>query len=191
MFRNAVFVDLRIVTALLVALLLQTRADAEDYLPLYRFYNTKIHQHEYTNSDKEAEQWKKDPDKKAEGILGWLPAKPGKGITRLYRARKATGRHYYYTVKPRGFTDFTLDPTVMYVYERKGTGRVGIHGTCLSGGEDMLLTKSRDEVKKVIDETKKGIGNNRRGFYNAFYILEQNPAKVRSSDDSDKKNNTP
>lgn len=169
-----------------VVLLLSTLADAEDYLPLYRFYNTKINQHEYTNSETEAEQWRKDPNKKAEGVLGWLPAKPGKDVTRLYCASKANGRYYYYTVKPKGFTNFKLEPTVMYVYERKGAGRAGIHGTCLSGGEDMLFTKSKDEVNQVIEDTKNAIGNKRRKFYNAFYILEENPEKQDPSADSEK-----
>jgi hypothetical protein len=189
MFNNPLSLPWKKVACLTVPaiFLLSTLADAEDYLPFYRFYNTKIHQHEYTNSETEAEQWRKDPNKNAEGVLGWLPTKPGKDVTRLYRPRKATGRHYYYTVKPRGFKNFTLEPTVMYVYERKGTGRVGIHGTCLSGGEDMFFTKSKDEVKQVIEDTKKGIGNKRRKFYNAFYILEKNPEKKASSGDSEKK----
>lgn len=175
---------------LLAIVLASPRAAAEEYLPLYRFYNTKIHQHEYTNSETEAEKWRKDPNKKAEGSLGWLPTQPGDDVTRLFRARKSNGRHYYYTVKPKGFKDFVIEPTVMYVYKRKGAGRVAIHGTCLSGGEDMLFTRSRDEVEQAIEDTKNAIGNKRRKFYNAFYILDQNPGKPDTSQDSGEKKNS-
>lgn len=169
----------------LTIVLLSVRANAEDFLPFYRFYNTKIHQHEYTNSETEAEEWRKDPDKKAEGILGWLPSAPGDDVTRLYRARsKVHGRHYYYTVKPRDLKNFEIEPTTMYVYKRKGAGRVGIHGTCLSGGEDMVFTKSREEVEKIIEDTKNSIDDKRRKFYNAFYILEENPDKAEASGES-------
>lgn len=187
MFRILLSLRLKNVTCLAVPaiFLLSTFADAGDYLPLYRFYNTKIHQHEYTNSEQEAEQWRKDPDKGPEGVLGWLPTKQGKDVTRLYRVRsKVHGRHYYYTVKPKGLKNFEIEPTIMYVYKRRGTGRVAIHGTCLSGGEDMFFTKSKDEVDQVIEETKNSIGNKRRKFLNAFYILEENPEKKDSANDT-------
>lgn len=180
MFENKNFVRLKhlFCGSALAILLLSAGTDAADYLPFYRFYNTKIHQHEYTNSETEAETWRKNPDKKEEEILGWLPASPGEKNTRLYRARSTThGRHYYYTVKPRGLKDFELEPTLMYVYKKRGPGRIAIHGTCLSGGEDMVFTKSRDEVEHIIESTKKGIGNERRKFFNAFYVLEENPEK--------------
>lgn len=190
MFDNVLTLPVKMIVCLCApALVLKsTIAGAEDALPFYRFYNTKIHQHEYTNSEKEAEQWRNDPDKKAEGVLGWLPAAPGKDVTRLYRARsKTNGRHYYYTVKPKGLRNIELEPTVMYVYERKGTGRVAIHGTCLSGGEDMVFSKSRDEIDSIIEDTEKAIGNRRRKFLNAFYILEKNPEKNETSGDTGEK----
>ncbi|MBD3676221.1 MAG: hypothetical protein HUJ26_22145 [Planctomycetaceae bacterium] len=161
--------------AVSVIVLTSACAGAADHLPLYRFYNTKIHQHEYTNSETEAKEWQKVPHKNKEKVLGWLPTGPGKEVTRLYRATKENGRHYYYTVKPRGFKNFKLEPTNMYVYEHKGNGRVAVHATCLSGGEDMFFSTSKEELDLVIEDTKNAIGNQRRRFLNVFYVLEEKP----------------
>ena len=147
---------------------------------LLRFYDVKLHEHVYTYGDGEPAAWRKNPDMKSETVIGYATTTKEANTTRLFRAIRPDGKHYFYLLKPAVAKDFRIEEFIIYVWTKPGDGRVPIHACFLPDATDVYFDTDRKRVKEWIDETFKGIGVQRLSTANMFYIY---PPKVEKKED--------
>jgi hypothetical protein len=151
---------------------------------LLRFYDKRHNEHVYTYGDGEPASWRQNPHMGREATIGIASLAKEPDTTRLFRAIRPDGRHYFYLQKPASAQNIRLEEFVIYVWTKPGDDRIPIHACVLPDSTDVYLDGDMAKVKDFTDETLKGIGVKRRIIPRLFYLY---PPKADEKKPGEKK----
>ena len=84
------------------------KKDAPQRVDLIRFYDKKLHEHVYSYGDGEPAQWRQKEEMEGETVIGQVAIAKEQDTTRLFRAVRKDGKHYFYLQKPLRAADFIV-----------------------------------------------------------------------------------
>lgn len=152
---------------------------------LIRMYDTKLNEHIYTYGDGEIGNWRNRKELINETIIGQVALTQEPGTTRLWRAKRKDGHHYFYLTKPKTLKDFDLENFVVYVWTKGDDDRVAIHGCVLPDYLDLQLDPDKQKVLDFVKDTKTGINVKRKLYLNMCYMYPPAEEKNEKTETSE------
>jgi hypothetical protein len=148
-----------------------------ELVALYRFYDKRLREHVYTYGDGEPADWRRNPDMQGETVIGYATIAQVPGTTRLWRAIRGDGRHYFYLQAPKGLRDIRIEDFIIYVWAQRGDGRIAVYGCTLPDDTDFFLDQDADKVKSLVQDTFTGTGARRKTYAPAVYLHSKPPGR--------------